>query len=245
MTVLGSDPEVAGRRVHRSHLLSVESSALASDSVDRPADGRAADGPGADDPAAVWPQHPTSGTAMAIDHPTDIDEPRHLPATQVDEAILALTVHAGRLDQRLTTIEAKLSHLIDEQMAVATLEDVIDARIGTAKLAGEVARINIELRAGLQRLADEQRASERRRDRSEMLAESIVDLSDRMYGDDVPADPETSLPGDQTVDQTVVLTGDAAGSDRTVELTCDAADSGQHAPQDQRAESDELTERSA
>jgi hypothetical protein len=109
-----------------------------------------------------------------------------LPAVRAERALMALAVHAQQLDHRLARIEARLDASDDEgaarieaqAMELATHDELLEVRLHSARLAAEMTRLSVNVEARLDDLAVEQR----RRQRTDVFAESILDLSDRLYG---------------------------------------------------------------
>src|SRR5436305_12536893 len=99
---------------------------------------------------------------------------------RVERALVAIASHAEQLDGRLLQLERRLE--------AATLEaptegDLLEVRMHSAKVAAELARVTVELRAEIdERVA----ASAVKESRLRTLAESIADLSDSL--DTTPQD---------------------------------------------------------
>lgn len=110
-----------------------------------------------------------------------------VPALRVERALVALAVQAQQLDDRLDHIERRIDALAAAQAEAPTHDDLLDARLHTARVAAELARISVELRAEIERTARELAAppSERER-RIRAIAETVIDLSDRT--DTLPGD---------------------------------------------------------
>ena len=104
-----------------------------------------------------------------------------LPAVRAERALVALAVHAQQLDERLARIEARL----DVETAAAatateaqllempTHDDLLEVRLHSARVAAEVSRLAVNLRAQIDDLAVRMPA-----ERTRVLAETILDLSD-------------------------------------------------------------------
>lgn len=110
-----------------------------------------------------------------------------IPAPRVERALVALAVHAQQLDDRIDRLERRLDTVIDAQLDAPTHDDVVEVRVHSAKVAADLARLAVELRAEIddaaRRMAPKPTAHERR---IQTLAETIVDLTDRL--DTLPAD---------------------------------------------------------
>ncbi len=93
---------------------------------------------------------------------------------------MAIATHAEQLDGRILRLERRI-----EEAAVdtPTHEDLLEVRIHSAKVAAELARVTIELRAEIE---DKVAASAVKESRLRTLAESIADLSDAL--DTTPQD---------------------------------------------------------
>lgn len=113
----------------------------------------------------------------------------HLPAERAERALIALAVHAGQIAERVERLEARLDGVADTDLAYATHDDLLDVRLHGARLAGEIARLNIALRAEIEQAFEKAKAVRTptpHEQRTSQLAETIVDLSDRIY-DAAPA----------------------------------------------------------
>jgi hypothetical protein len=113
----------------------------------------------------------------------------NLPAVRAERALLALAVHAQQLDHRLARIEARLEASDAEAAArveahaleVATHDELLEVRLHSARVAAELARVSVNMQARFDDLAVEHR----RHRRTDVFAESILDLSDRLYDREV------------------------------------------------------------
>ena len=101
---------------------------------------------------------------------------------------MSLAVHAAQLDDRLARLERRLDDAVDAADDLPSHGDVLEVRIHSARVAAELARVTVELRAEIDQLATR---PERVHDqRVRVLAEAVLDLSDHM--DTVPADYRAS-----------------------------------------------------
>ena len=92
----------------------------------------------------------------------------------MERALVALASHAEQLDGRLLRMERQLE---DATIDLPTHDDLLEVRVHSAKVAAELARVTVELRAEIEeRIA----ASAAKENRLRTLAESIVDLSDSL-----------------------------------------------------------------
>lgn len=101
-------------------------------------------------------------------------------APRVERALVAIASHAQQLDGRILQLERRFE---DAAVVAPTQEDLLEVRMHSAKVAAELARVTIELRAEIE---DRVAASAVKESRLRTLAESIADLSDAL--DTTPAD---------------------------------------------------------
>lgn len=113
-----------------------------------------------------------------------------VPAPKVERALVALAVHAQQLDDRLDRLERRLDSTIDASLDAPTHDDVLEVRVHSAKVAAELARVTVELRAEMEdritKLQPKPQAPTARERRIQTAAEAILDLSDRL--DTMPSD---------------------------------------------------------
>ena len=101
-------------------------------------------------------------------------------APRVERALVAIASHAEQLDGRILRLERRLE---DATLDAPTHEDLLEVRMHSARVAAELARVTVELRAEIdERVA----ASAVKESRLRTLAESIADLSDAL--DTTPQD---------------------------------------------------------
>lgn len=118
-------------------------------------------------------------------------EPAGLPALRAERALVALAVHSQQIDHRLARMEHRLDELagIDLALEVPTHDDLLEVRVHSARVAAEVSRVAVELRARVDDLAVQMPAliaEDRRQHRARTLAETIIELSDSL--DTAPMD---------------------------------------------------------
>jgi hypothetical protein len=99
---------------------------------------------------------------------------------RVERALVAIASHAEQLDGRILRLERQLE---DATIRLPTQEDLLEVRVHSAKVAAELARVTVELRAEIE---DRVAASAVKESRLRTLAESIADLSDAL--DTTPQD---------------------------------------------------------
>ena len=87
---------------------------------------------------------------------------------------MAIASHAEQLDGRILRLEHQLE---DATLRLPTQEDLLDVRMHSARVAAELARVTVELRAEIE---DRVAASAVKESRLRTLAESIADLSDSL-----------------------------------------------------------------
>ena len=112
-----------------------------------------------------------------------------VPVPKVERALVALAVHAQQLDDRLDRLERRLDASVEASIDAPTHDDVLEVRVHSAKVAAELARVTVELRAEMeQRITElETRQSPTARERRiQHTAETILGLSDRL--DTMPSD---------------------------------------------------------
>jgi chromosome segregation ATPase len=103
-----------------------------------------------------------------------------------ERALVALAVHAQQLSDRVDRLERRLEETEQEAAVIPTTEDVMAVRLHSAKVAAELTRVSVELRAEIEQVAASVHQSAPHRERVRTLAESILDLSDRL--DTLPSD---------------------------------------------------------
>ena len=99
---------------------------------------------------------------------------------RVERALVAIASHAEQLDGRILRLERRLE---DATLQAPTQEDLLEVRMHSAKVAAELARVTVELKAEIE---DRVAASTVKESRLRTLAESIADLSDAL--DTTPQD---------------------------------------------------------
>lgn len=118
-----------------------------------------------------------------------------LPVPRIERALVALAVQAQQLDDRLFALERRLDELAAAQLDAPSHGDLLEVRLHSARVAAELARVAVELRAEIERAArtrhpgdtDGQPAPVGERERRiRAIAETVIDLSDRT--DTLPAD---------------------------------------------------------
>ena len=124
-------------------------------------------------------------------------QPPALPAIRAERALFALAVHARQIEGRLDRLEGRIDYLVDANLGYVPHDDLLDVRMHSAKLAGEIARLNVELRSEIEQAFEKAKAvgaPTAHTSRVAQLAESIIDLSDRLYD---------AAPAPEAIDQAV------------------------------------------
>lgn len=98
------------------------------------------------------------------------------PAPRVERALVALAAHAQQIEDRLARIEERVEGVVMAHVDVATQTDLTDLRVHSARVAAEVARLQVELRAEIDRVEQGRLTPNEQRIRT--LAEQILDLGD-------------------------------------------------------------------
>jgi len=145
---------------------------------------------------AVGPMDPTGSSETAV---------AQLPARNLERIVYELAVRNEMVGQRVERIERRLDELADAVFDAATQCDLIEVEARRARLAAEVTRLSVQLRAeidgGLQRLAREMTSIVAARGEVSRLAPCPVALSqladlDTMVDDLVePAGPFAATAG--------------------------------------------------
>ena len=95
-------------------------------------------------------------------------------APRVERALVAIASHAEQLDGRMLRLERRLE---DATLEAPTHDDLLEVRMHSARVAAELARVTVELRAEIEERVATSAVKE---SRLRTLAESIADLSDAL-----------------------------------------------------------------
>jgi hypothetical protein len=95
-------------------------------------------------------------------------------APRVERALVAIASHAQQLDIRLLQLERRFE---ETTIDLPTQTDLLEVRMHSARVAAELARVTVELRAEIE---DRIAASAAKENRLRTLAETIADLSDAL-----------------------------------------------------------------
>lgn len=108
-------------------------------------------------------------------------------ARRTEKALVALAVHTRELTTRLDALEVRLDDLVEDRLELdelATHDEMLEVRLHSAKVAAEVSRLGINLRAQIDDVKAKLPTDHDQR--VAVLAETIIDLSDGI--DTTPAD---------------------------------------------------------
>jgi hypothetical protein len=106
-----------------------------------------------------------------------------LPVLRAERAMLTLAVHAQQLDLRVSRLEQRVDESDSQSLELPSLDDVLDVRVHSARLAAELSRVTVELRAEIDQLTAAlartgDQAPLHHADRARALTDEIIDLSD-------------------------------------------------------------------
>jgi hypothetical protein len=101
-------------------------------------------------------------------------------APRVERALVALVVHAQQIEGRLDKLERRVDEVTEAGLDAPTHSDVLEVRLHSAKVAAELTRVSVELRAEIDEAVV--RASEPSPEeiRLRTFAEAVLEMSDRM-----------------------------------------------------------------
>src|SRR5256885_7868862 len=120
-------------------------------------------------------------TRSAIEERRASTDTELVATPRMERALVALAVYAQQLDDRLERIERRIDDAAEAMADGPTHADVLEVRVHSARVAAELARVTVELRAEIERAAMEAGARrEKHQDRVNTLAEQIIDLSDAL-----------------------------------------------------------------
>jgi hypothetical protein len=91
--------------------------------------------------------------------------------TTTDDLLSGLLGRTQQLDERLSRLEERFEANVKASLSQADSNDVIELRLHSARLAAELSRVTVELRAEIDELA-----RSRGHDRNHRPAERVVDL---------------------------------------------------------------------
>src|SRR2546426_12833017 len=74
-----------------------------------------------------------------------------VPAVRAERALVALAMPAQQLDHRLDRLERRLEESREATLDLPTHDDVLEVRLHSARVAAELARVTVELRAEIER----------------------------------------------------------------------------------------------
>ena len=97
---------------------------------------------------------------------------------RVERALITIAVHAQQLDDRMVRLERRIDELIDETGKVPTHDDLLEVRMHSAKVAAELTRVTVALRAEIDEAGRHEPTPESQR--LLHFAEQVRELSDRL-----------------------------------------------------------------
>ena len=100
-------------------------------------------------------------------------------APRVERALVVLATHAQQLDGRIDRLERRFDDAVEATLDLPTRDEVLEVRVHSARVAAELARVTVELRAEIEQAVERSvhRSTAKER-RIQTLAEQIIDLSD-------------------------------------------------------------------
>ena len=107
---------------------------------------------------------------------------------RLERLLIAYAAQAQRVDLRLEGLERRLQDVAEVTEDLPSHADLLQVRLHSARVAAELARVAVELRAEMDHLVT--RAPSPREQRIQTLAEQILDLSDSI--DTLPGDVAAS-----------------------------------------------------
>lgn len=106
-------------------------------------------------------------------------------APRLERAIMALAAHARQMEDRVVTLERRVDRAIDALEHLPSHEDVMDARMHSARLAADMTRMAVQLRAEIQETAAQLAGPQDQKIRQ--LAEQVLALWDEF--ESLPREP--------------------------------------------------------
>src|SRR5690242_15598753 len=93
---------------------------------------------------------------------------------RTERALVALVVHAQQLDDRIGRLERRIDDDADAAVTLPTHDDLLEVRLHSARVAAELSRVVVELRAEIDRASAGPVLTPHQR-RVNTVAETIVD----------------------------------------------------------------------
>jgi len=121
-----------------------------------------------------------------------------VPAPRLERLLVACARQTQYLDGRLDQLERRLDDAVAAAQVGPTHADLLEVRLHSARVAAELARVAVELRGEIERMATRAPGAPggspmAHDSRVLMLAEQILDLSDSI--DTLPGDLRDAGPG--------------------------------------------------
>jgi hypothetical protein len=101
-------------------------------------------------------------------------------APRVERALVALVVHAQQIEGRIDKLERRLDEVAESGLDAPTHSDVLEVRMHSAKVAAELARVSVELRAEIDRAVVRVTEPTAEEIRLRTFAEAVLEMSDRL-----------------------------------------------------------------
>ena len=99
-------------------------------------------------------------------------------APRVERALVAIAVHAQQLDDRMVRLERRIEALAEAGAKAPTHEDILDVQLHSAKVAGELTRMAVALRAEIEQATRRETSPDQ--ERLLHFAEQVRELSGRL-----------------------------------------------------------------
>ncbi len=107
----------------------------------------------------------------------------------MERVLAAFVYHSQQVEYRLDQLERRADAVLEATLDGPTHDDVLEVRVHSARVAAELARVAVELRAEIDKALVASSPSSRQQ-RINTVAETIIDLSDRL--DTLPGDRRAS-----------------------------------------------------
>ena len=92
---------------------------------------------------------------VVVSAPATVDAPvAGLVSERAERALVVLAVHTQQLGARLEELEARLVRAEEAALDAGRPGELVDLRVNGARVAAEVVRRNVEIRAEMARIAD-------------------------------------------------------------------------------------------
>lgn len=95
-----------------------------------------------------------------------------------NEDVEVLAARTALLDARMAALEARFADADEAAIVVPDQGDVLDVQVRAAKMAAELHLVTLELKSELRRLTERLGPDDEELEHAELLASSLIDLSD-------------------------------------------------------------------